>query len=314
MQQMQPALRAYLTKLREQSYVDIQPGFVDSGASASETKPVFTAYAPPTPKKKVEKQKARFDRNAPAKPVIASPDTTGSRTLTGADAVVARPAAVDPNTGLAAISMPAKPGGNPAKHMRREKVRFGQAPRNSLGAGSPTETAASPTDAQTPANAPGAVMASNGTAPAASESANLEDNPLTPHTPEHAKTRFAAKEKEVQARKAQTVSAKQEEKILAKPASDTPEEKATAQTQAAPLGLGGDTGKKPAKPKKVKGAPKERLQEKPTEAKPAPVAPDQTVNPALAPVSVPPASSTPPAATTPATTPATPPPAATPQI
>ena len=39
-EQMQPALRAYLTKLREDAYIDIKPGFVDSGASPKQTKPV----------------------------------------------------------------------------------------------------------------------------------------------------------------------------------------------------------------------------------------------------------------------------------
>ncbi len=32
-QQLQPALRAYLTKAREDAYIDIKPGFVDTGAS-----------------------------------------------------------------------------------------------------------------------------------------------------------------------------------------------------------------------------------------------------------------------------------------
>ena len=31
---MQPAFRAYLTELREKAYIDIAPGFVDTGASA----------------------------------------------------------------------------------------------------------------------------------------------------------------------------------------------------------------------------------------------------------------------------------------
>ncbi len=51
-EQMQPALRAYLTKLREEAYIDIRPGYVDTGASPKQTKPVFTAYAPPPVKKK----------------------------------------------------------------------------------------------------------------------------------------------------------------------------------------------------------------------------------------------------------------------
>ena len=30
---MQPALRAYLTKLRQEAFLQIQPGYVDSGAA-----------------------------------------------------------------------------------------------------------------------------------------------------------------------------------------------------------------------------------------------------------------------------------------
>src|SRR2546425_7081238 len=42
MQKLQPALRAYLTKLREEAYIDIKPGYADAGASAKQTKPVET--------------------------------------------------------------------------------------------------------------------------------------------------------------------------------------------------------------------------------------------------------------------------------
>jgi len=42
MRKLQPALRTYLTKLREQAYIDIKPGFVDSGASPNQTKPIVT--------------------------------------------------------------------------------------------------------------------------------------------------------------------------------------------------------------------------------------------------------------------------------
>ena len=42
MQRLQPALRAYLTKLREEAFIDIKPGYVDTGASAKQTKPVET--------------------------------------------------------------------------------------------------------------------------------------------------------------------------------------------------------------------------------------------------------------------------------
>lgn len=43
MQKLQPALRAYLQKLREDAYIDIKPGFVDTGASPNQTRPVETA-------------------------------------------------------------------------------------------------------------------------------------------------------------------------------------------------------------------------------------------------------------------------------
>jgi len=42
MEKLQPALREYLMKLREEAYIDIKPGFVDTGASPNETKPIET--------------------------------------------------------------------------------------------------------------------------------------------------------------------------------------------------------------------------------------------------------------------------------
>ena len=42
MQKMQPALREYFTKLREEAYIDVRPGYVDTGASPNETKPIYT--------------------------------------------------------------------------------------------------------------------------------------------------------------------------------------------------------------------------------------------------------------------------------
>jgi len=56
-QQLQPALRAYLTKLREEAYIDIKQGYVDSGESPNETKPVEVATAKATEAKKLKKKK-----------------------------------------------------------------------------------------------------------------------------------------------------------------------------------------------------------------------------------------------------------------
>jgi len=43
MQKLQPALRAYLTTLREEAYIDIKPGYLDTGASPKQTKPIETS-------------------------------------------------------------------------------------------------------------------------------------------------------------------------------------------------------------------------------------------------------------------------------
>jgi peptidyl-prolyl cis-trans isomerase SurA len=56
MQKLQPALRAYLGTLREQAFIDIKNGYVDSGASAKQTKPVETT-AKETNAKKLKKKK-----------------------------------------------------------------------------------------------------------------------------------------------------------------------------------------------------------------------------------------------------------------
>jgi peptidyl-prolyl cis-trans isomerase SurA len=56
-QKLQPALRAYLTKLREDAYIDYKEGYVDSGASPNQTKPIETATAKATDSKKLKKKK-----------------------------------------------------------------------------------------------------------------------------------------------------------------------------------------------------------------------------------------------------------------
>jgi peptidyl-prolyl cis-trans isomerase SurA len=43
MQKLQPALRAYLQKLREEAFIEIKPGYVDTGASPNQTNPIETS-------------------------------------------------------------------------------------------------------------------------------------------------------------------------------------------------------------------------------------------------------------------------------
>jgi peptidyl-prolyl cis-trans isomerase SurA len=60
-ERLEPAARAYLTKLREQAYIDIKSGYVDTGASPNQTnKPVILAAAgtdQTTPGKSSKKKK-----------------------------------------------------------------------------------------------------------------------------------------------------------------------------------------------------------------------------------------------------------------
>jgi len=56
-ERLQPALRQFLTKLREESYIDIKQGYVDTGASPNQTKPVITTAAA---EKEAEKKKKKF--------------------------------------------------------------------------------------------------------------------------------------------------------------------------------------------------------------------------------------------------------------
>jgi peptidyl-prolyl cis-trans isomerase SurA len=57
LKKLQPALRTYLTKLREDAYIDIKVGYTDTGASPNETKPIYTAAAAAAPAKKKKRKK-----------------------------------------------------------------------------------------------------------------------------------------------------------------------------------------------------------------------------------------------------------------
>jgi peptidyl-prolyl cis-trans isomerase SurA len=56
-EKLQPALREYLTKLREQAYIDIKTGFVDSGASPNQTIPIMTTAEAAGAKEKLKRKK-----------------------------------------------------------------------------------------------------------------------------------------------------------------------------------------------------------------------------------------------------------------
>jgi peptidyl-prolyl cis-trans isomerase SurA len=59
-QKLQPALRAYLKKLREEAFIDIRSGYVDTGASPNQTKPIETAGKEAASKSLKSKKKKKF--------------------------------------------------------------------------------------------------------------------------------------------------------------------------------------------------------------------------------------------------------------
>lgn len=56
-EKLQPALRAYLTKLREEAYIKYADGYIDTGKSANQTLPVETAAAKESDAKKLGKKR-----------------------------------------------------------------------------------------------------------------------------------------------------------------------------------------------------------------------------------------------------------------
>jgi len=297
MDQLQPALRDYLTRARQDAYMDVKAGFVDTGSNAARattSSAKFTAYTPPPIKKHtLAKQKAEQEKAAKAAAELAAArERVAEKQATKAAATAAQ------KTGVKNTSRPVKP-----KKVRREKIRYGQAPRNSLPKGVPVETSeASSTGAPIAGVAPGVAMAptESTTSTITTGSAAETEDPLAAQTEAPTKkSRFSSRQQEQTAKVDEAKLNKAEMKATDHPVQASHEEAANEKTQAAPLGLNGDTVKKQPKPKRKKGDPKNRLQEKPKPAAPALVAP--TVNPALDAGSG--ATTAPPATTPPATTP-----------
>ena len=158
MARMEPAMRDYLTEMREEAYIDIKPGYTDSGASPKEIKPMYSAYAPPTAKKKKKVERTRFRENT-----HSFRDKSGQTTASAAAPATKKNASLDVTA--------QKPG-------KREKIRFGQAPTKTLPNAAPTETE----DA-------GAVQTAASTTPEPVNPLETNDKPTV-------KTRFSAHAKD----------------------------------------------------------------------------------------------------------------------
>ncbi len=245
MQKMEPAMRAYLAKLRDEAAIQVRAPYSDSGATPNEIKFIEGAYQPPQPKKKKHAERGRFRE----KPQRMPKETAGSGgappagvpTLDQVNSQKGSPVQV-------ATSKTEKPG-------KREKIRFGQAPRETLPAGPTREVdagAAAPSTTESTEQA-----AVNGSAPNAVMT-NAEGDVINSgaDTEKTKKTRFTDRMKESKQKRAEEKAANKKQKFA--PPTFTPEQLAEQKQQQSALGLNGDTTKQ-KKPNPAKAGPKRRM-------------------------------------------------------
>ncbi len=240
MSRMEPAMRGYLTKMREDAFIDIKPGYTDTGASVRQTKPVYSSYTPPAPKKKKKIERTRFRETARSfrQKSAAQPVATAPAPVTPTPA--AAPAKAGKKKGKSTDLATMKPG-------KKEKIRLGQSPQKTLPSAPETKTE----DA-------GAIQPEQ-TANAAQEPVN----PLEANTKPEVKSRFSARAKLPKAPKPLGPQLDPQA-----PAAPDSAEVADRQTQAGPLGLAGDTASKKKKKAtttgdKVRLANKKKTDEQP---------------------------------------------------
>jgi peptidyl-prolyl cis-trans isomerase SurA len=60
MQKLDPALREYLTKLREEAFITVKPGYLDTGASVKQSNPIETTVKEASAKNLKGKKKKKL--------------------------------------------------------------------------------------------------------------------------------------------------------------------------------------------------------------------------------------------------------------
>jgi peptidyl-prolyl cis-trans isomerase SurA len=225
MARMEPAMRDYLTTMREQAFIDIKPAYTDTGASARQTKPIYSAYVPPSPKKKRKVERTRFREST------RTFRQKSSQAVAPAEQATVPAKAKKNKKEASADQLSMKPG-------KKEKIRFGQAPTKTLP------------------NAPETIIEDAGAEPHTAAASPEPVNPLEVSTKPTQKLRYSARAKKVKQPK------RRGPKIdtMAPNAPDAAEI-TDRQVQSAPLGLAGDTSKKKKKKHTTTGE-KTRLADK----------------------------------------------------
>ncbi|HEX3892469.1 MAG TPA: peptidylprolyl isomerase [Terracidiphilus sp.] len=246
MSRMEPAIRDYLTKMRDDASIEIKTGYVDTGASPNkQIFPIsYSTYTPPSSKKKHKVERTRFRETTHGFRQKTKPGELASNDQ--AEAPPAPVAAKSKKKTSTSDQTQEKPG-------KKEKIRFGQAPTKTL----PSTPASQTEDAG---------AGSTETANAANEPAN----PLETSDEPKKKSRFSDRSKQPKQPK---VTREQQREALNPQAPDAAEV-ADRQTQSSALGLNGDQANKKKKKNTTTTGEKTRLSDhKKTEDTSAPVQP-----------------------------------------
>jgi peptidyl-prolyl cis-trans isomerase SurA len=227
---MDPAIRDYLSRMRDSAFIYIKPGYADDAATPAElhSSISFSAYVPPAPKKKAKVERTRFRESTHSfrqKSSAAAPPAAGTGE-TQAGAAPAPPAATPPPATAKKKKGSKTQETATQKPGKKEKIRYGQAPRETL----PSATTNSATE-----NA--------GALPETASNTDQPANPLEPTAPTQ-KTRFSAR---ARVPKTAKTTVRGGQAGATGPTPPNASEVADQQTQSAPLGLPGETSKKKKK-------------------------------------------------------------------
>ena len=115
-------MRDYLTTMREQAYIDIKPGYADTGASAKQSQ--ADLHAPirrPSPRRKKKVERTRFRES-----------THTFRQKIGASCRHPRPTRLQRSPAKASKKNKTATDQASMKPGKKEKIRYGKAPRKTL--------------------------------------------------------------------------------------------------------------------------------------------------------------------------------------
>jgi peptidyl-prolyl cis-trans isomerase SurA len=226
-----PAMREYLGQLRDEAAIYIKPGYEDSAATVAEKHPsiTFSAYTPPSTKKKRKVERTRFRETTHGfRQKSSSAAATTDQATTTAPAKTEKASA---KKGTEQASM--KPG-------KKEKIRFGKAPQETLPKAPSSQTEDAGGGEQVATNA--------GAEP---------DNPLESNPKPEKKSRFSDR-----ARLPKQPKPKGPRLDPQAPAAADAAEVADREAQSGPLGLGGNQTPSKKKKKNTTTGDKTRLSDK----------------------------------------------------